>query len=143
MAYCTINDVYLEAGSSVGEATDADVAALIDKSDKEINGWLTSIYGVVIPVSDDNLSQASVYLTIAKLINRMSIELSRPNSLNLGGDISFSVNSLAEVKALEEKAKASAKLYADEADIVSGSSTGIIIVPNPDDPYLDIREELL
>ena len=42
--------------------------------------------------------------TIAKIKRRQAHELSRPNSLSLGGDISFSTSPEAEIKALEDKA---------------------------------------
>lgn len=134
MAYCTITDVYLEAGSSVGTATAADITSMIVRSDKEIVSKLRALGITSPPASDDDLETASIQYTIAKIKRRQSHELSRPNSLSLGGDISFSVNPEVEAKAAEMKGDEAVSRYVDYA----GGST-VFIVPNPDDPYLDLR----
>jgi hypothetical protein len=135
MAYCTTTDVYLEAGSSVGTVTETDITNMIVRSDKEIKSRLRALGITSYPDSDDDLETASIQLTIAKIKRRQSQELSRPNSLSLGSDISFSVRPEDEAKAAELKASAAITQYADYA-----GGSPILIVPNPDDPYLDIRE---
>lgn len=110
MAFCTTTDVYLEAGTATGTATITDIGNMITRSDEEIAEYLT-INNVAVPSSSSSLKTASIALTIAKLKRRQSHELSRPNSLNLGGDISFSVAVDAEIKALKEAAKEAMNQY--------------------------------
>jgi len=110
MAFCTTTDVYLEAGTTTGTATITDIDNMITRSDEEIAEYLT-INNVAVPSSSSSLKTASIALTIAKLKRRQSHELSRPNSLNLGGDISFSVAVDAEIKALKEAAKEAMNQY--------------------------------
>lgn len=110
MAYCTTNDVYLEAGTSTGTAAIGDITNMIVRSDEEIAAILTSKQ-VSAPTSSTLLKTASICLTIAKIKRRMAQELSRPNSLSLGGDISFSVSGEAEAQAYEAKAKLAIDQY--------------------------------
>lgn len=137
MAYCTTTDVYLEAGSSVGTATLVDITAMITRSDKEIVSKLRALGITTPPTSDDDLETASIQYTIAKIKRRQAQELSRPNSLSLGGDISFSVSPEAEAVAAEKKGDIAISQYAEYA-----GGSGVIIVPNADDPYLDLRSGL-
>jgi len=104
MAYCTYTDVQLEAGTATGTATTTDITNLITRSDEEIADALT-LEGVTAPSSSTILKTASICLTIAKLKRRQAHELSRPGSLNLSDDISFSTAPEAEAKAYEDKAR--------------------------------------
>jgi hypothetical protein len=110
MAYCTTTDVTLEAGSSWGTAVVGDITNMIVRSDEEINDIL-ALSGLSAPASSSLLKTASIALTIAKIKRRQCEELSRPNSLSLGGEISFSVSGEAEAQALEEKAKKAISQY--------------------------------
>lgn len=110
MAFCTTTDVYLEAGTATGTATVTDIGNMISRSDEEITAILT-LKGVSAPASSSLLKTASVALTIAKIKRRQNQELSRPNSLSLGGDISFSVNGETEAQAYEAKAKTAIEQY--------------------------------
>jgi hypothetical protein len=103
MAYCTTTDVYLEAGTAVGTVTITDIGNMITRSDAEITDILTQ-KGLSAPASATQLKTSSICLNIAKIKRRQAHELSRPNSLNLGGDISFSTSVEEEAKALEKKA---------------------------------------
>jgi arginase family enzyme len=124
VAYCTTTDVYLETGAKLGTITITDVGDMIVKSDKEIITKLRNLGITTPPVSDDDLNTASIQLTIAKIKRRQAQELSRPNSLSLGGDISFSASPEAEAKAAEDKAQEAIERYVN----VTGGS-GVIIVP--------------
>jgi hypothetical protein len=110
MPYCTATDVHLEAGSAVGTAVDADITNMIVRSDAEISDILTS-RGLSVPTSSSLLTTASIALTIAKIKRRQAHELSRPNSLSLGGDISFSVNGETEAQACEARANRAIEQY--------------------------------
>jgi hypothetical protein len=110
MAYCTTTDVYLEAGTATGTAVVGDITNMIVRSDEEIADILT-LKGVSVPIASTLLKTASICLTIAKIKRRQSQELSRPNSLSLGGDISFSVNGETEAQAYEAKAKIAIDQY--------------------------------
>ena len=110
MAYCTTTDVYLEAGTSTGTATITDIGNMITRSDEEINDTL-ALNGLSAPTSSTLLKTASIALTIAKIKRRQCEELSRPNSLSLGGDISFSVNGESEAQALEARATKAINQY--------------------------------
>ena len=110
MAYCTTTDVYLEAGTSTGTATITDIGNMIARSDEEINDIL-ALSGLSAPTSSSLLKTASIAFTIAKIKRRQCEELSRPNSLSLGGDISFSVNGESEAQALEARATKAINQY--------------------------------
>lgn len=125
MAYCTTADVYLETGTSLGTITGTDVTGMITRSDEEIVTILANQGITSPPVSDNNLKTASIQLTIAKIKRRQSHELSRPNGLSLGGDLSFSVNTEAEAQAAEAKGRAAIADY-----ITSTTGTGLLIVRN-------------
>lgn len=119
MAYCTYTDVQLEAGTATGTATTTDITNLIARSDEEIGDILVT-YGLTVPASSTILKTASICLTIAKLKRRQAHELSRPGSLNLGGDISFSTAPETEAAAYEKKANAAIDQY-----IAAAAGTGI------------------
>jgi hypothetical protein len=110
MAFCTYDEVQLEAGTACGTATTANITSLIARSDAEIADILTQ-KGLTAPASASQLKTASIYLTIAKIKRRQAHELSRPNSLSLGGDISFSTSPEAEILALEESAMKAINQY--------------------------------
>jgi len=121
MAYCTYTDVQLEVGTATGTATTSDITSRIAVSDGEIDDLL-ALKELTPPASSTYLKRASVYKTVAWLKRRQSHELSRPNSLSLGGDISFGTSPEAEAKAYEEKADAEMlKYYA---------STGVDVLPS-------------
>lgn len=120
MPYCTYSDVQLEAGTALGTATTAHITDLIAVVDGEINDLL-ALKDLDPPTSSTYLKRASVYLTIARIKRRQAEELSRPNSLSLGGDISFSASPEAEAKAYEDKAAIEIERYV--------TSTGIEELP--------------
>jgi hypothetical protein len=109
MAYCTYTDVQLEAGTSLGTLTTANITDLITESDAEINDQLL-LRGLAAPSSSTTLKRASKYLTIAKIKRRQAHELSRPNSLGLGS-ISFGTSPEAEAMEYERKAAVEIKTY--------------------------------
>jgi hypothetical protein len=123
MAYCTYEEVQLEAGTACGTATTANITSLIARSDAEIADFLAE-KGVTAPTSDTRLKTASIYLTIAKIKRRQAHELSRPNSLSLGGDISFSTSPEAEIAALEARAIKAVNKYVSYV----GGNVGLIKV---------------
>jgi hypothetical protein len=110
MAFCTYDEVQLESGTACGTLTTANITSLIARSDAEITDILTQ-KGITAPASATQLKPASNYLTLAKIKRRQAHELSRPNSLSVGGDVSFSVSPEAEILALEEKAFAAIDQY--------------------------------
>jgi hypothetical protein len=110
MAYCTYTQVQLECGTAVGTLTTSDITDLIGRTDAEIADILT-LKGIAVPGSSTYLTTASIALTIAKIKRRQSHELSRPNSLSIGGDISFGVNSEAEAQNYELKAQIAINRY--------------------------------
>jgi hypothetical protein len=110
MAFSTYDEVQLEAGTACGTLTTANITSLITRSDEEITDIL-ALKGVTAPASSSLLKTASIALTIAKIKLRQAHELSRPNSISLGGDISFSTSPEAEIKALEDKAAVAIDQY--------------------------------
>jgi hypothetical protein len=134
VAYCTYLDVTDEIGEALGTATQAIVERRILKSDERIVSILRENGIDTAPASDSDLRDASIFFTCAWLKRRQAHELSRPNSLSIGGDISFSTSPEGEAKAMEQQALDSVLKYANNA-----GGSGIIIVPNADDPYLEQR----
>lgn len=135
MAYCTYLDITDEIGTALGTATQAIVERRILKSDEKIVSILREGGITTLPTSDADLRDASIFFTCAWLKRRQAHELSRPGSLNLG-DISFSTGTSPETEAAAYMKEAfdAVQRYAD----YTGGS-GIIIVPNADDPYLELR----
>ena len=100
--YCTAEDVILITGTT----TAADIiTAQIEVADREIDTRIRAA-GLVPPTdtTPDLLRDASANLTAALIINRGRIELSRPPSLSLGGDISFSTSPDTEITRHETRA---------------------------------------
>lgn len=134
MAYCTADDVYLQTGTSLGTITEADITNMIVVADRQIVTYLTA-KGYTAPSSANALTDASIALTKVLIIDRLSIELSRPESLTLVGDISFSVSS-SEAKRFTSEAYSAMDSY---IATVNTSNTYICITPNADDVYLEMR----
>lgn len=124
MAYCLYTDIQLEAGTSLGTITTDDITALITRSDEEIVDMLTE-KGLTAPASASQLKTASICLTCAKVKRRQAHELTRPENLSLGGDLSFRANPETEAKAYEAKAVAAVDQYVKYA-----GGSGVTIVRN-------------
>lgn len=124
MAYCTYTDVQLETGTSLGTITTGDITNMIARSDEEIADMLTE-KGLTAPASASQLKTASIYLTCAKVKRRQAHELTRPENLSLGGDISFRVNPETEAKSYEDKARVAISQYVKYA-----GGSGVVIVRN-------------
>lgn len=125
MAYCTYLEVQLEVGIALGTITTTDITDMIGVSDREIGTHLRERGITTLPTSDDDLKTASIQFTIAKIKRRQAHELSRPNSLSLGGDISFSVNGETEAAAAEAKGYTAIARYVKFA-----GGSGVAIVRN-------------
>jgi hypothetical protein len=110
MAYCTYTQVQLECGTAVGTLTTSDITDLITRTDAEIGDILT-LKGLAVPGTSTYLTTASIAMTIAKIKRRQAHELSRPNSLSVGGDISFSANVEAEALLYDLKGKEAINRY--------------------------------
>jgi hypothetical protein len=124
MAYCTYSDIQLEAGTSLGTITTGDITSLISRSDEEIVDMLLE-KGLSAPASASQLKTASICLTCAKVKRRQAHELTRPENLSLGGDLSFRVNPETEAKSYEDKARAAISQYVKYA-----GGSGVVIVRN-------------
>jgi hypothetical protein len=135
VAYCTYIDITDEIGEALGTVTQAIVERRILKSDERIVSILREAGIDTAPVSDTDLRDASICFTCAWLKRRQAHELSRPGSISLPG-LSFSTGTSpeAEAAAFETRANESTMKYANYA---GGSE--ITIVPNADDPYLEMR----
>jgi hypothetical protein len=111
MAYCLYTDVQLETGTSLGTITTDEITSRILQSDKEIAGRLKR-EGLTAPtVATDDLKTASIHLTVAWAKRRQAHELSRPNSLSIGGDLSFSTQPETEAVAEDLKAEEAILAY--------------------------------
>lgn len=124
MAYCTYTDIQLELGTSLGTITTGDITNMILRSEEEITDILTD-KGLTAPASASQLKSASIYLTCAKIKRRQAHELSRPENLSLGGDLSFRVNPETEAKSYEAKA-----LVAIDQYVKYAGGSGVAIVRN-------------
>jgi hypothetical protein len=123
MAYCTYQEVQLEAGTACGTATTADITALIARSDEMIADILTQ-KGLTAPTSSTQLKTASIAFTIAKIKRRQAHELSRTNSSSLPG-LSYGVSVDTEIASLEASAMKAIDLY-----VAYAGGSGVAIVRN-------------
>jgi len=134
LAYCVAADVYLRTGTSLGTITEANITSFIAEADADIVTYLTA-KGYPAPTVSNSLKSASIKLTMVMIVDRLSIELARPASQTLVGDISFSV-SPAEAKRFTSEAYSAMDSYIASAN---STNTYISITPNADDPYLTMR----
>jgi glycine betaine/choline ABC-type transport system substrate-binding protein len=125
MAFCTYVDVQIETGTSLGKTTVADITNMIGVSDGEIRAKLRALQITTLPSSDDDLKIASVQFTKAKIIRKMSLELSRANSVGLNDGTSFGASPETEALNAEAKGEEALSRYVK----VSGGS-GVAIVQN-------------
>ena len=127
MAYCTAADVTLVTGVKIEGAYETAIPDFIAQADTDCNIQLKRS-GVPLPILavSDTLRGASAYLTAALLINRKRLDLSRPNSLNLGGEISIGTAPEAEIAWLRNEGQKYLSAYI--ADTLGSSGTIIFNV---------------
>ncbi len=107
MAYCTADDVVLESGSTLAEAT---ITSLIAKADKRIDALLLEV-GVAGTPGDADLEVGSVHYTIAKIVDRGRLTNERTNSVALGYARTLSNNTQNEIDYPERLAAAAVQRY--------------------------------
>lgn len=127
MAYCTAADVTLVSGVKITGDYVAIVPGCIAQADNDINIQLKRS-GVILPIIDvtDTLRDASAYLAAAIVINRKRLDLSRPNSINLGGEISIGTAPEVEIAWLRNEGQRLLSAYI--ADVLESSGTIIFNV---------------
>jgi hypothetical protein len=125
VVYCTPANVKVYIGTTV---TDADLTEMIADADRDILSYFTK---QGIAVDADAAKSASILLTRAAVAQRFYLTGENPTSYSSGD---FSQSGAADQLSLSEKLRAEAFRILND----SGSS-GIIIVPNADDPYLELR----
>lgn len=127
MAYCTAADVTLVSGVKITGDYVAIVPGCIAQADNDINIQLKRS-GVILPIIDvtDTLRDASAYLAAAIVINRKRLDLSRPNSINLGGEISIGTAPEIEIAWLRNEGQRLLSAYI--ADVLESSGTIIFNV---------------
>jgi len=131
MTYCVPADVKVYVGTTV---SDADLTAMIADADRDITKYFTTNE---ITVDTDTAKSASILLTRAAVAQRFYLTGENPTSYSSGD---YSQSGAADQLALaKDLTKEAMKVLDDYASFVSGASSGIIIVPNADDPYLELR----
>jgi hypothetical protein len=131
VAYCTAADVKVYVGTTV---LDADLTAMIADADRDILSFFTK-QGVA--VDSDAAKTASILLTRAAVAERFYLTGENPTSYSSGD---YTQSGAADQLALSKKLSADALKILDEyIGFASGASSGVIIVPNADDVYLEMR----
>jgi len=131
VAYCTPANVKVYVGTTV---TDADLTEMIADADRDILAFFTNLG---LAVDTDTAKSASILLTRAAVAQRFYLTGENPTSYSSGD---YSQSGAADQLALaRDLTKEAMKVLDEYAGFVSGSSSGIIIVPNADDPYLEFR----
>lgn len=105
--YCTTDELVEFTGSSLDATT--VLTPLIEMADREIDAALSK--ADVTGSAGDDLKNACLHLAAAKLIVRQQLDGSRPGSLSLGGNLSFSNNLPELVKYLREVAYDHVRTY--------------------------------
>lgn len=103
MAYCSITQVRTLTNIASSDVDDAAMSALIIIADTYCDSRISAA-GIPVPVpspAPDTLSLASANFTAALCISRKRTDLSRPVSLSLGGDLSFSTSPDTEIQYFE------------------------------------------
>lgn len=80
-SYCTYAEVLAMTGTAYPQAT---VEAIIVLADKELNAMLAA-KGIAAAYTDTGLQEAGLNLTMARVLTRMRMDGTKPNTLTLGG----------------------------------------------------------
>lgn len=103
MGYCSISQVRTLTNIASSDVDDTAMSALIDIADTYCDSRLSAA-GIPVPVPSpvpDTLSLACANFTSALCINRKRVDLSRPASLSLGGELGFSTTPDTEISYFE------------------------------------------
>ena len=127
MAYCTAADVTQVSGVKITGDYITVVPGFITQADDDINHRLKRA-GIALPITEvtETLKNASAYLTAALVLNYKRDNLSRPNSINLGGEIS--IGTAPEVEIAWNRNEGYRLLSAYIADVLESSGTIIMTV---------------
>lgn len=80
-SYCTYAEVLAMTGTAYPQVT---VEAIIVLADKELNAMLAA-KGIAAAYTDTGLQEAGLNLTMARVLTRMRMDGTKPNTLTLGG----------------------------------------------------------
>jgi hypothetical protein len=111
--YCSTAELVEFTGSTLDATT--VLTPLIEKADREIDARLAEA-DVTGSAGDEDLKNACIDLATVNLIIRQQMDGSRPGSLSLGGNLSFSNNLDALVRFLRDDAKAHIESYIKTTD---------------------------
>lgn len=106
--YCSTDELVEFTGSTLDATT--VLTPLIEKADRQIDARLEKA-GLTGSSGDGYLKNACLNLATVNLVTRQQLDGSRPGSLSLGGNLSFS-NNLGEVcKRLRDEADEAINVY--------------------------------
>lgn len=81
MSYCTYADIVARSGTELAQSI---VEALIADADRNIRARLKQ-HGIAAPAEADELTTASIALTMSRLVTRLRMDGTRPSSVTIGG----------------------------------------------------------
>jgi hypothetical protein len=111
--YCSTAELVEFTGSTLDATT--VLTPLIEKADREIDARLARA-DVTGSAGNDDLKNACLDLATVNLVIRQQMDGSRPASLNLGGNLSFSNNLDALVRFLKADAESHIDSYIATCD---------------------------
>jgi len=136
MAYCTYTD--LQNLGAPATVSTAQLTAIIDSADREINIYLSA--NGVTGSACDALKEASIILSKARILEFrvLSSEIIQSSGeLISGSELTAAGSANTAIRLLREQAFRILDNYV--ASSTGSVSSGITIVPNPDDPWLSLR----
>jgi hypothetical protein len=131
MVYCTPENVKVYVGTTV---SDADLTEMIADADRDILAFFTN-QGVA--VDENTAKSASILFARASVAYRFYLTGENPTSYSSGD---FSQSGAADQLALSKELRTEAfRVLNERLNFAVAGASGIFIIPNADDPYLELR----
>lgn len=133
-SYCTYAEVVALSGTVYPQAT---VEALIVFADRDLNAMLKA-NGYAAAYTDDDLKEAGLNLAMARLLTRMRMDGTKPNSLTLPGGLSMSDSIDKAIEGHRQVAIEKVQNYAD-SHLSSGGTSGYERADRADQDMTDLK----
>lgn len=118
-SYCTYAEVLAMTGTAYPQVT---VEAIIVFADRDLNAMLKA-KGYAAAYTDDDLKEAGLNLAMARLMTRMRMDGTKPNTLTLPGGLSMSDSIDKAIEGHRQVAAEKVQNYVD-SHTSSGGATG-------------------
>jgi len=132
-SYCTYAEVLAMTGTAYPQVT---VEAIIVFADRDLNAMLKA-KGYAADYADDDLKEAGLNLTLARMFTRMRLDGTKPGSLSMGG-LTMSDSIDKAIEGHRQVAMEKVQNYAD-AHLSSGGTSGYERADRADQDMTDLK----